>query len=84
MTVRILHAWFPQVEDCSIDGVGHLLHMQRPPSRWRVAWTGSSLATQWTAGMTSMSVSESTANQQWTYDPEKQVPQTALGSRSGR
>ena len=26
----LLHAWFPQVEDCTIDGVGHLLHMQRP------------------------------------------------------
>jgi pimeloyl-ACP methyl ester carboxylesterase len=26
----LLHAWFPQIEDCTIDGVGHLLHMQRP------------------------------------------------------
>ena len=25
-----LHTWFPQVEDCLIEGVGHLLHMQRP------------------------------------------------------
>lgn len=25
-----LRAWFPQVEECTIDGVGHLLHMQRP------------------------------------------------------
>ena len=26
----LLHAWFPQVEDYTIDGVGHLLHVQRP------------------------------------------------------
>jgi pimeloyl-ACP methyl ester carboxylesterase len=26
----LLHAWFPQVEDCPIAGVAHLLHMQRP------------------------------------------------------
>jgi pimeloyl-ACP methyl ester carboxylesterase len=26
----LLHSWFPQVEDCTIDGVGHLLHIQRP------------------------------------------------------
>ncbi len=26
----LLHAWFPQAEDCEIDGVAHLLHMQRP------------------------------------------------------
>ena len=26
----LLHTWFPQIEDCTIDGVGHLLHMQRP------------------------------------------------------
>jgi 3-oxoadipate enol-lactonase len=26
----LLHSWFPQVEDCTIEGVGHLLHMQRP------------------------------------------------------
>ncbi len=26
----LLHTWFPQVEDCRIDGVAHLLHMQRP------------------------------------------------------
>jgi len=25
-----LRAWFPRVEDCTIEGVGHLLHMQRP------------------------------------------------------
>jgi pimeloyl-ACP methyl ester carboxylesterase len=25
-----LHAWFPQVEDCRIEGAAHLLHMQRP------------------------------------------------------
>ena len=25
-----LRTWFPQVEDCTITGVGHLLHMQRP------------------------------------------------------
>lgn len=25
-----LRAWFTQVEDCTITGVGHLLHMQRP------------------------------------------------------
>jgi len=25
-----LHAWFPQLEDCVIEGVAHLLHMQQP------------------------------------------------------
>jgi pimeloyl-ACP methyl ester carboxylesterase len=25
-----LHSWFPQVEDCRIEGAAHLLHMQRP------------------------------------------------------
>jgi pimeloyl-ACP methyl ester carboxylesterase len=27
---ELLHAWFPRIEDCTIEGVGHLLHMQRP------------------------------------------------------
>ena len=27
---ELLHSWFPQVEDCRIKGIGHLLHMQRP------------------------------------------------------
>jgi pimeloyl-ACP methyl ester carboxylesterase len=27
---ELLHSWFPQVEECRIDGVAHLLHMQRP------------------------------------------------------
>jgi pimeloyl-ACP methyl ester carboxylesterase len=27
---ELLHSWFPQVEDCRIEGVAHLLHMQRP------------------------------------------------------
>ena len=27
---ELLHAWFPQVEDCTIEGVAHLLHLQRP------------------------------------------------------
>ncbi|HEX2280588.1 MAG TPA: alpha/beta hydrolase, partial [Thermomicrobiales bacterium] len=27
---QLLHAWFPQIEDCRIEGVTHLLHMQRP------------------------------------------------------
>jgi pimeloyl-ACP methyl ester carboxylesterase len=27
---ELLHSWFPQVEDCRIGGVAHLLHMQRP------------------------------------------------------
>lgn len=27
---ELLQAWFPQAESCRIDGVGHLLHMQRP------------------------------------------------------
>jgi len=27
---KLLHTWFPQVEDCAIEGVAHLLHMQRP------------------------------------------------------
>lgn len=25
-----LRSWLPQVEECKIDGVGHLLHIQRP------------------------------------------------------
>lgn len=27
---QCLHTWFPQLEGCAIEGVGHLLHMQRP------------------------------------------------------
>lgn len=27
---ELLHSWFPQVEDWTVEGVGHLLHMQRP------------------------------------------------------
>jgi pimeloyl-ACP methyl ester carboxylesterase len=27
---ELLHCWFPQVEDCTIEGVAHLLHMQCP------------------------------------------------------
>jgi 3-oxoadipate enol-lactonase len=27
---ELLHTWFPQVEDCTIQGVAHLLHLQRP------------------------------------------------------
>lgn len=27
---ELLHTWLPQLEDCTIEGVGHLLHMQRP------------------------------------------------------
>ncbi len=26
----LLHCWFPQVEDCTIEGIAHLLHIQRP------------------------------------------------------
>ena len=26
----LLSSWFTRVEDCTIDGAGHLLHMQRP------------------------------------------------------
>lgn len=26
----LLHCWFPQIEDCTIEGVAHLLHMQCP------------------------------------------------------
>lgn len=26
----LLHSWFPQVEDCLIEGTAHLLHMQQP------------------------------------------------------
>jgi pimeloyl-ACP methyl ester carboxylesterase len=26
----LLHSWFPRVEDATIEGVGHLLHIQRP------------------------------------------------------
>jgi|SRR5688500_1548525 len=26
----LLHAWFPQLEDLIVEGVGHLLHLQRP------------------------------------------------------
>jgi pimeloyl-ACP methyl ester carboxylesterase len=27
---ELLHCWFPQVENCTIEGVAHLLHIQRP------------------------------------------------------
>ena len=27
---ELLHSWFSRIEDCKIEGVGHLLHMQRP------------------------------------------------------
>ena len=27
---ELLHTWFPRIEDCRVDGVAHLLHMQRP------------------------------------------------------
>ena len=27
---ELLHAWFPRMEDCKIEGVAHLLHIQRP------------------------------------------------------
>ena len=27
---ELLHTWFPRIEDCRIEGVAHLLHMQRP------------------------------------------------------
>jgi hypothetical protein len=27
---ELLHSWFPQLEDCRIEGVAHLLHIQRP------------------------------------------------------
>ena len=27
---QLLHSWFPQVEDCKVQGVAHLLHLQRP------------------------------------------------------
>ena len=26
----LLHSWFPQVEGCGVEGVAHLLHIQRP------------------------------------------------------
>lgn len=26
----LLHSWFPQIVDCTIDGVAHLLHIQQP------------------------------------------------------
>ena len=26
----VLHSWFPYLEDCRIEGVAHLLHIQRP------------------------------------------------------
>jgi len=26
----LLRAWFPQLEDCTIEGVAHLLHLQHP------------------------------------------------------
>ena len=32
---ELLHTWFPRIEDCRIEGVAHLLHMQRPePVEW--------------------------------------------------
>jgi len=27
---ELLHTWFPRIEDCRVEGVAHLLHMQRP------------------------------------------------------
>jgi 3-oxoadipate enol-lactonase len=27
---ELLHSWFPQVEDCTVEGVAHLLHLQKP------------------------------------------------------
>lgn len=27
---ELLRSWFPQLEECRIDGAGHLLHLQRP------------------------------------------------------
>lgn len=27
---ELLHSWFPQLESCTIEGIAHLLHMQRP------------------------------------------------------
>ena len=27
---ELLHSWFPQLESCTIPGIAHLLHMQRP------------------------------------------------------
>jgi pimeloyl-ACP methyl ester carboxylesterase len=27
---ELIHSWFPQAEDCTIEGVAHLLHLQRP------------------------------------------------------
>jgi pimeloyl-ACP methyl ester carboxylesterase len=29
---ELLHSWFPQAEDLTVEEVGHLLHMQRPES----------------------------------------------------
>ena len=26
----LLRSWFPQVEECTVEGAGHLLHLQRP------------------------------------------------------
>src|SRR4030095_2261745 len=26
----LLHSWFPEIQNCTIQGVGHLLHIQRP------------------------------------------------------
>jgi hypothetical protein len=40
----LLHSWFPQIEDCTIEGVAHLLHMQRPESMAR-GWPSSLPAT---------------------------------------
>ena len=28
----LLRSWFPQVEELTVHGVGHLLHMQSPPA----------------------------------------------------
>jgi 3-oxoadipate enol-lactonase len=27
---ELLRTWFPQIADCTVEGVAHLLHMQRP------------------------------------------------------
>jgi pimeloyl-ACP methyl ester carboxylesterase len=29
-SVELLHAWFPQIEKLEVEGVAHLLHLQRP------------------------------------------------------
>lgn len=40
---ELLHAWFARLDDCTIEGVGHLLHLQSPEpvASGIAAWLGA-------------------------------------------